>query len=86
MKNLLPLVFQIVVDLSVSDGHHDDQDSKENHADQELVEGPHGNGGRFQVAENGFERQKLKQIKKTNSSWKCLCTMSSSDSFKMMTD
>ncbi len=56
MWNLLPLVFQIIVDLSVGDGHHDDQDSKENDADQELVEGPHGNGGRFQVAENGFER------------------------------
>ena len=48
-KNLLPLSIQVVIDFLVSDGHHDNEDPEKNHADEELVNYPHGNHGRLQV-------------------------------------
>ena len=38
----LPLRVKVVIDLLVSDGHHDDEDPEEDDADQELVDDPHG--------------------------------------------
>jgi hypothetical protein len=49
MIDILPLVFQIVVDFPVGDGHHDDEDPEEDDADQELVNGPHRDGRGLQV-------------------------------------
>ena len=40
--NLLPLRVEVVVNLLVGDGHHDDQDPQEHDTDQELVDHPHG--------------------------------------------
>ena len=42
---LLPLGIQIVVDLLVSYRHHHDKNPEEDHADQKLVDDPHGNLG-----------------------------------------
>ena len=38
---VLPLRFQVVVDLPVRDGQHDDQDPEQHDADEELVDDPH---------------------------------------------
>ena len=46
----LPLLVEVVIDPPVGDGHHDDEDPEQHHADQELVGGPHWNGRRLQVA------------------------------------
>ena len=46
---LLPLGVEVVVDLLVGDGHHDDEDPEQHHAHQELVDHPHGHHGRLQV-------------------------------------
>ena len=43
VAHLLPLSVKVVIDLLVSDGHHDNQDPEEHHADQELINHPHGN-------------------------------------------
>ena len=46
---LLPLSVQVIVNLFVGDGHHDDEDPEQHHADQELVHHPHGHHCRLQV-------------------------------------
>ena len=56
--NLLPLLLEVVVDLPIGDGHHDDQDPEQHDADEELVEGPHRHGRGLQVA-GGSEKTVL---------------------------
>ena len=46
---LLPLCVKIVVNFSISDGHHDNEDPEEHHADQELVHHPHWHNSGLQV-------------------------------------
>ena len=44
-SDLLPLGVQGVVDLPVGDREHDYEYSEEHHADEELVDHPHGHHG-----------------------------------------
>ena len=46
---LLPLRVEVVINFLVGDGHHDDEDPEEDHADQELVDHPHRHHGCLKV-------------------------------------
>ena len=46
---LLPLSVEVIINFLVGDGHHDDEDPEEDHADQELVDHPHGHHGRLKI-------------------------------------
>ena len=48
--DLLPLFIEVVIDPAIRNSHHDNKDPEKDNADQELIDGPHGHCGRFQIA------------------------------------
>ena len=50
-KNLLPMFVQIIIDFSVRNSQHDNEDSEKHHRDKKLVDCPHRDCSRLQVTE-----------------------------------
>ena len=61
-KNLLPMFVQIIIDFSVRNCQHDDEDSEKHHRDKKLVDCPHRDCSRLQVTEKKGEKKIVKKL------------------------
>ena len=61
-KNLLPMFVQIIIDFSVRNSQHDNEDSEKHHRDKELVDCPHRDCSRLQVTEKKNGKKIVKKL------------------------